>query len=77
MAERDVHRRHLYEGEPDEDLVAGLEPDQLVAAMEMPLARMRMTRSARVGLLALRVFVLAAGAMVLYVFILAVLHGNT
>lgn len=26
------HRSHLYEAEPDEDLIAALEPDQLVQA---------------------------------------------
>ena len=62
------HVRHLYEGEPDEDLIEALEPDQLVDAMESKLPRRRVGRLAEAGLWALRAFVLAMGALVVYTF---------
>ena len=62
------HVRHLYEGEPDEDLIEGLEPDQLVDAMESRLPRRRVGRWAETGLWALRVFVLVMSALVIYTF---------
>jgi hypothetical protein len=63
------HERHLYEGEPDEDLIEALEPDQLVYAKDRRLPRRRLGARAEAGLWALRLFVLAMTAMVVYVFI--------
>jgi hypothetical protein len=62
------HVRHLYEGEPDEDLIEGLEPDQLVDAMESKLPRRRVGGWTEVGLWALRVFVLTMTGLVIYTF---------
>lgn len=72
----DEHRRHLYEGEPDEDLIAALEPDQLVEVMDMPLARRRLSRRAQFGLWVLRLFLLALAAMALYAFVVGLLRPS-
>lgn len=63
------HLRHLYEGEPDEDLVEALEPDQLVYARDRHLPQRRLGGWARTGLWALRLFVLATSALVIYTFV--------
>jgi hypothetical protein len=62
------HLRHLYEGEPDEDLIEALEPDQLVDAMEAKLPRRRLGGWTQVGLWALRLFVLTMTGLVIYTF---------
>ena len=62
------HDRHRYEGEPDEDLVASLEPDQLVRSTALPLAVHRLSRRLTFGLWLLRVYVLAMLAAVLAAF---------
>lgn len=62
------HRRHLFEGEPEEDLVEALEPDQLVAAMETRVSRRDVGGWVRVALWALRVLLLLLTAMVAYAF---------
>lgn len=64
------HRRHLYAGEPDEDLIESLEPDQLVRAVNRPVPRRHLSRAGRVGLWGLRILLLATSAMVIYVFVL-------
>lgn len=71
----DIHQRHLYEGEPDEDLISALEPDQLVHATEEPLPLFRVSRQATIGLWALRAFVLVISALVIYVFAESVARG--
>ncbi len=63
------HVRHIYEGEPDEDLVAALEPDQLVYARDRRLPQRRLGGWAQVGLWALRLFVLGTTALVVYTFV--------
>jgi hypothetical protein len=63
------HVRHIFEGEPDEDLIEALEPDQLVDAMESRLPRMRISGWTEAGLWALRVLVLTMSALVVYTFI--------
>ena len=63
------HLRHLYEGEPDEDLIEGLEPDQLVVEMHRALGRRRLGPLAEAGLWVLRVFVLVMAALVVFTFI--------
>lgn len=72
MAEPDRHQRHLYEGEPDEDLVEALEPDQLVAAMEQRLSRAPLGRVATFALWALRVALVAVAGMVVYTFVVSI-----
>jgi len=62
------HVRHLFEGEPDEDLIEALEPDQLVDAMEARLPRRRIGPWAEAGLWALRIFVLTMTGLVVYTF---------
>ena len=62
------HRRHIFEGEPDEDLIQGLEPDQLVEVMNLHLPPARLGPAVRVGLWALRVLLLVLAAMAFYSF---------
>ena len=71
----DDHRRHIYVGEPDEDLIEALEPDQLVSAMDLPVARRRLSRAMSAGLWALRVFLVLVSALVVYAFVSGVLRG--
>ncbi|MGH7776653.1 MAG: hypothetical protein ACREPI_05685 [Candidatus Dormibacterales bacterium] len=72
MAEPDRHHRHLYEGEPDEDLVESLEPDQLVAVMEQRLPRARLGRPATLALWTLRVALVVVTGMVVYTFVVSI-----
>jgi hypothetical protein len=69
------HQQHIYLGEPDEDLIESLEPDQLVSAMDIAVPRRQFSRSLSVALWALRVFLLTVTAMVIYVFVIGVLKG--
>jgi hypothetical protein len=57
--------------EPPEEreLIAYLEPDQLVAETFRPVTRATLTRNAAVALWALRVFVVLVSLMVIYTFI--------
>jgi len=71
----DVHRQHIYIGEPDEDLIESLEPDQLVRVMNLPVARRQMSRSLSVGLWGLRVFLFGVAGLVVYVFFAGVTRG--
>jgi hypothetical protein len=68
------HQQHRYLGEPDEDLIESLEPDQLVVAMNSPLPQRSLGRLATFGLYALRVFLVVITAMVIYAFVASVLH---
>lgn len=70
------HHSHLYLGEPDEDLIESLEPDQLVGAIDRPVPRRRLSRAGRVGLWVLRVWLLVITAMVIYVFVLGLTKGH-
>ncbi|MGH7870490.1 MAG: hypothetical protein ACREP9_23300 [Candidatus Dormibacteraceae bacterium] len=72
----ELHHQHLYEGEPEEDLIAALEPDQLEEVMNQPLLRRRLGVWTQVGLWLLRVFVLLVTAMVGYVFVVTILRGG-
>jgi hypothetical protein len=54
---------------PDEILANHLEADQLAAETSRPVPRANLSRRASAGLWALRVFVVTAGAMVIYVFV--------
>jgi hypothetical protein len=54
---------------PDEILPNYLEADQLAAETSRPVPRAELSQRAIAGLWALRVFVVIAGAMVIYVFI--------
>ncbi|MFN2466401.1 MAG: hypothetical protein ABR598_09085 [Candidatus Dormibacteria bacterium] len=63
------HRRHIFEGEPDEDLIQGLEPDQLVEVMNLHLPRARVGPLTTAGLWALRVVLLLLTVMAVYSFI--------
>jgi hypothetical protein len=67
------HQQHIYLGEPEEDLIESLEPDQLVHEMDRPVSRRRLSASATAGLWALRVFLLAITAMVIYAFVAGVI----
>jgi type IV secretory pathway VirB3-like protein len=55
--------------EAEQQLIAYLEHDQLVADKTRPVARAGLTRRASVGLWLLRVFVVLVSAMVTYTFI--------
>jgi hypothetical protein len=54
---------------PDEILPNYLEADQLAAETSRPVPRARLTRRAVAALWLLRVFVVLASAMVIYVFV--------
>jgi hypothetical protein len=71
----DEHRRHIYLGEPDEDLIEALEPDQLVSAMDLPVSRRQLSRVVSAGLWALRVFLIVVTALVVYAFVAGVVRG--
>ncbi len=59
----------LDRGHPEEELVAGLEPDQTVAEASRPLPRYVVGRRVAVLLWVVRVFVLLITAMVVYTFV--------
>jgi hypothetical protein len=60
--------------QPDDVLPNYLEADQLAAETSRPVPRARLSRRVRAGLWALRVFVVAMSAMVIYVFIAQLGH---
>lgn len=62
------HRQHIYLGEPEEDLIESLEPDQLVVEMDKPVLRRRLSGYTTAGLWVLRVFLLTVTGMVIYAF---------
>jgi hypothetical protein len=68
------HRQHIFEGEPDEDLILALEPDQLVEAMDAHLPRRPIGRWTWFGLWVLRLYVLALTAMAVYAFVVRVVE---
>jgi hypothetical protein len=53
----------------EQELIAYLEPDQLVAETFRPVTRATLTRNVAVVLWALRVFVVLVSLMVLYTFV--------
>jgi len=57
------------EGHHESQLIEALEPDQLTAAVSKPLPRLQLSRSMRIVLWVLRVFVLIISVLVIYVFI--------
>jgi len=59
----------MHEHGEDLTLIAHLEPDQLVAETMRPVARAKLGRATLALLWALRVFVVAMGALVIYVFV--------
>lgn len=68
------HQKHIYVGEPDEDLIDSLEPDQLVVEMDRPVARKRLGRLTIAGLWALRIFLVTITGMVIYAFVAGVIN---
>lgn len=60
---------HRTEAHADDELIEGLEPDQLVANMSTPLPRMQLSRGWTVFFWALRLFVLLLTVMVVAVFV--------
>jgi hypothetical protein len=68
------HQQHIYLGEPEEDLIESLEPDQLVIEMDKPVPRKRLSGYATAGLWALRVFLLTITGMVVYAFVAGVIN---
>jgi hypothetical protein len=68
------HQQHIYLGEPEEDLIESLEPDQLVIEMDKPVSRRRLSGHTTAGLWALRVFLLTITGMVIYAFVAGVIH---
>ena len=61
--------KYLPEGHHENQLIEALEPDQLVSEVSKPLPRLRLSRSVRISLWAVRIFVLIISALVVYVFI--------
>jgi hypothetical protein len=68
------HQQHIYLGEPDEDLIESLEPDQLVVEMDKAVPRKRLSGRGVAGLWALRVFLLTITGMVIYAFVAGVIN---
>jgi hypothetical protein len=75
MAMEPDHQSHIYLGEPDEDLIESLEPDQLVDAINRPVPRRRLSL-AGAGLWALRIWLVIVAGMVIYVFVAGVVRGG-
>jgi hypothetical protein len=57
------------EGDRESQLIESLEPDQLVAAVTKPLPRLQLSRTVRIALWAVRIFVLIISVLVVYTFI--------
>jgi hypothetical protein len=76
MAMEPDHQSHIYLGEPDEDLIDSLEPDQLVGSINRPVPRRRLSRRAGVGLWGLRIWLVVVAGMVIYVFVAGVVRGG-
>ena len=70
------HQQHIYLGEPEEDLIESLEPDQLVIEMDKPVSRRRLSGRTIVGLWALRIFLLTITGMVVYAFVAGVINTS-
>jgi hypothetical protein len=68
------HQQHIYLGEPEEDLIESLEPDQLVVEMDKPVSRRQLSGLTTTGLWALRIFLLTITAMVIYAFVAGVIN---
>jgi uncharacterized protein involved in exopolysaccharide biosynthesis len=73
---QDEHQRHVYVGEPDDDLIEALEPDQLVTAVHRPVPRRVLSRRVEMGLWGLRIFLVVVSAAVVYAFIMGVVRGG-
>jgi hypothetical protein len=58
----------MAEANPDEELIAYLEPDQLAAGKTIPVARAQLGPRASAALWGLRIFVVLVSAMVIYTF---------
>ena len=54
--------------QPDEQVTTILEPGQLVAERQQAIPRAQLSRRAHAALWALRIFVIATSAMVIYTF---------
>ncbi len=67
IPEQDLQRQERHEDE----LIMHLERDQFVAETSRPVPRSPLSRRTRVGLWALRVFVVAVSAMVIYTFVVS------
>jgi hypothetical protein len=72
----EAHRRHIFEGEPDEDLIEGLEPDQLVEVMNLPLPRAELGPATNAVLWVLRVALVVLAGMAVYSFVVALGGGS-
>jgi hypothetical protein len=70
------HQQHIYLGEPEEDLIESLEPDQLVTEMDKPVSRRQLSGQTVVGLWALRIFLLTITGMVVYAFVAGVINTS-
>ena len=62
------------EGDRESQLIESLEPDQLVAAVAKPLPRLQLSRTVRIALWAVRIFVLIISALVVYTFIVKLME---
>jgi hypothetical protein len=74
MAVEDPDRRDMLDGPPApersaEELIMHLERDQFVAATSQPVAPAPLSLRAKLGLWALRIFVVLVSIMVLYTFV--------
>jgi hypothetical protein len=65
----DPHLSHRYEGEPHEDLVLGLEPDQTVAYVSRPIPAYQMTPALSITLWTVRIVSVLLTIAVAFVFV--------
>jgi hypothetical protein len=70
------HKQHIYVGEPDQDLILALEPDQLVESVHHPLSRRQLGRGVELGLWALRIFLVLVTSAVVYAFVMGIVKGS-
>jgi len=63
------------EGHRESELIDSLEPDQLVMAVAKPLPRLRLSRPLRMALWAVRIFVLIITVLVIYTFVVKLIHA--
>jgi len=68
--------KYQPEGHRESELIDSLEPDQLVAAVAKPLPRLRLSRSVRTALWAVRIFVLIITVLVIYTFVVKLISNG-
>lgn len=70
-----IETKHPLESYSEDQLIEGLEPDQLTAVASKPLSRLVLNRPLQVVLWGIRVFVLVTAGLVVYTFIVQTIRG--